>query len=480
MALCSFSSSLAMNSSTLVDNTFINEFLPSAPDNAVKVYLYGLALCSMPNKDDNSLNSMSTALNLSEEQIYDAYSYWQQMGLVQIIAKDPFEIKYLSSRESSGSSKIRTKAKYKDFNDLVQMILSGRMVSPIEYNEYYNLIENQHFEPEALIMIIKYCTTIKTPDIGYAYIIKVAKSFGDQGIKTVSALEEKLLEQERAGTEIKTILKALGLNREADLDERNMYLKWIDSFGFTHGVVLEVAKLQNKKGGMNKLDETLSKLYEQKLFTIDEIEAYSQEKEQMFTIAKKVCSTLGLYYQNLESVVEVYIKDWINKGYDEETLMLLSTYCFKQDIKTLSLMNEIVLKFYKLGIVSMNAINQYIAGVVTTDNTIKEILNVLGVVRRVNSSDRDFYKTWNEDWNFDHSIIALVAEKAKNTASPLRYMNKLLLNLNAKGIHDYDKAKTEISRVQVGTQESKKDFIERDYTKEELNALFDSLDDIEV
>ena len=138
------------------------------------------------------------------------------------------------------------------------------------------------------------------------------------------------------------------------------------------------------------------------------------------------------------------------------------------------------MKFYKLGIVSINAINQYIAGVVTTDNTIKELLNILGVVRRVNSSDRDFYKTWNEDWNFDYAVIALVAEKAKNTASPLRYMNKLLLELNTKGIHDAEKAKAELSRVQSGVQESKKDFTERDYTKEELNALFDSLDDIEV
>lgn len=480
MALCSYSSSLTMHSSTLVDNTFINEFLPSAPDNAVKVYIYGLALCSMPNVDDNSLDSMGTALHLSEDQIYEAYCYWQQMGLVQIIEKSPFEVKYLSTRENSGSNKLRAKAKYKDFNEQIQTILSGRMISPSEYNEYYYLIETQHFEPEALIMIIKYCTTIKTNDIGYAYIVKVAKSFGDQGIKTVAALEAKLLEQERSSIEIKNILKTLGLNRDADLDERNMYLKWVDSFGFTDGVIKEVAKLQNKKGGMNKLDETLSKLYEQKLFTIEEIEAYSKEKEQMYTIARKVSSTLGLYYQNLESVVEVYIKDWVNKGYDEETLTLLSTYCFKQDIKTLSLMNEIVLKLYKLGIVSIDAINQYIAGVVSTDNAIKEILNALGLVRRVNSSDRDFYKTWYEDWNFDNSIILLAAEKSKNASSPIRYMNRLLLDLNSKNIHDLAAAKEELQRAQIEPKENKKDFTEREYTKEELNALFDSLDDIEV
>ena len=342
MGLCRYSSSLAMESSTIIDNTFINEFLPLAPENAVKVYVYGLALCSNPSREDNSLDSMSVALSLSPEQIIDAYTHWQQLGLVQIVSQNPLEVKYLSVKESAGSNKLRVKAKYKDFNEQVQTILSGRMISPTEYNEYYHLIENQHFEPEALIMIIKYCTNIKSTDIGYAYIVKVARSFGNEGIKTAIALEAKLLEQERSSTEIKNILKTLGLNRDADLDERNLYLKWVNSFGFTHGVIKEVAKLQNKKGGMNKLDETLSKLYEQRLFTIEEIENYSKEKETLYSIAKKVSATLGLYYQNLESVVEVYIKDWVNKGYDEQTLTLISTYCFKQDIKTLSLMHEII------------------------------------------------------------------------------------------------------------------------------------------
>ena len=177
MALCRFSSNLAMESSTIIDNTFINEFLPSAPENAVKVYLYGLALCSNPNRDDNSLDSMCTALSLSEEKILEAYSHWQNLGLVQIINKEPFEVKYLSVRESAGSNKLRIKSKYKEFNDQIQSILCGRMISPTEYNEYYHLIENQHFEPEALVMIIKYCTSIKSTDIGSAYILKVAKSF---------------------------------------------------------------------------------------------------------------------------------------------------------------------------------------------------------------------------------------------------------------------------------------------------------------
>ncbi len=480
MALCSFSSALAMDSCTLVDNTFINEFLPLAPENAVKVYLYGLALCSLPNSEDNSMESICKVLSLSENQVLEAYGYWQSVGLVQIVAKTPLEVKYLSVKESAGSNKLRSKAKYKDFNDQIQSILSGRMISPVEFNEYYHLIENRHFEPEALVMIIKYCTVIKDNAINYPYILKVASSFDHEGIRTATALEAKLLEQEKSSAEIKAILKTLGLNRDADLDERNLYLKWVNNYGFTEGVIKEVAKLQNKKGGMNKLDETLTKLYQQKLFTMEEIENYSKEKDMLYKVAKKVTSTLGLYYQNLESVVEVYIKDWVNKGYDEQTLTLLSNYCFKQDIKSLSLMNEVVLKLYKLGIVSIEAINEYIQGIVKTDANIKELLQKLGIVRRVNSSDRDFYKTWTQDWNFDSSIINFVCEKSKNAGNPIRYMNKLLLELNAKNIHSLAKAEKELASASVDKSENKHGFEEREYTKEELNALFDSLDDIEV
>ena len=75
MGLCSFSTTLRNSSSTIIDNEFINEFLPGAPDGAVKVYLYGLYLCSNPQSDDNDISAMSTVLSLSADQIFEYFSY---------------------------------------------------------------------------------------------------------------------------------------------------------------------------------------------------------------------------------------------------------------------------------------------------------------------------------------------------------------------------------------------------------------------
>ena len=481
LALCSFSSKLAMDGYTVIDNTFLNEFLPQATGEDVKVYLYGLNLCANPNSDDNSLDTMCKVLCLSEDDVLKAFAYWQEMGLVQVVSTNPLDVRFLPVRARSGSSKIRNKEKYTDFNDQMQAVISGRMLTPTEYNEYYSLIESEHFEPEALVMIAKYCTTRKSSSIGYPYILAVARDFAGEGLKTTEAVEQKFIEYEQNSDEIKRVLLALGLKREADIDERNLYLKWTNSFGFINGTIVEVAKTLKKKGGFAKLDSLLSKYYEQKLFTISEISEFSERQEEMYEIAKTVSKNLGLYYQNLENVVDVYVADWANKGYDAETLVLISMYCFKQSIRSLDAMNTVVQKFYKLGLVSAESIEQYISSIIKLDEQIKLILEKVGLIRSVSSYDRDFYKTWINNWGFTHEQILQVSEAAKGKMNPISYLNKILSSLNEQNIKTEKDIEKYLKSVSAEKSKlDKPDFSTRNYSSEEMNALFDSLDDIEI
>ena len=479
MAFCSYSSSVINEGSTLVDNVFINEFMPQAPAEFVKVYLFGLALCSSPNQDYNTADSASAFLSVAEEDILSAYEYWQEMGIVQIICKRPLEVKYLPLKSRSGSSKIRTKGKYTEFNKQVQDIISGRMIKPIEFNEYYYLIESVHFEPEALIMIIKYCTMLKGENVGYAYISAVARSFASDNIKSTTAVEQKLLEQEKSTAEIKQVLDTLGLKRAADIEERNQYLKWTTKFGFNHSVIIEVAKNLKKNGGFGKLDTQLSKYYEQRLFTMQEIAEYSALRDQMFEIAKTISRNLGLYYQNLENVVETYVSEWLKKGYTGDTLELISHYCFRYSYRSLESMNDVVNKFYKLGLITVEAINQYTSGIVIADQSIKEVLEACNLLRSVTSSDRDFYKTWTTVWGFAQDAILCVAKKSVGTIGPISYMNKILSTLHSQNKHSASDVASYLAKTSTTATETNK--IEKhEYTKQELDALFDSLDDIEV
>ena len=483
MALCSYSSKLILDNYTVIDNTFLNEFLPQATGDDVKVYLYGLSLCANPNTEDNSLDTICKVLSLTEEQVQKSFDYWQSVGLVQVVSVSPYEVRFLPVRAHSGSVKIRNKEKYADFNTQMQEVISGRMITPTEYNEYYSLIEVYHFEPEAVVLIAKYCTSIKHNSIGYPYILAVARDFDKQGLKTFTAIENKFIEQEKSSAEIKQILTALGLKREADIEERNLYLKWTNNFGFTQGVIVAVAKSLKKRGGFSKLDELLSKYFEQKLFTMEEIMSFSEKRESMFELAKTVSKTLGLYYQNLENVVDTYIADWTNKGYDFDSLMFISHYCFKQSIRTLDGMNTIVQKFYKLGVVSLAAIDQYISSILKTDELIREILEKTGLVRSVSSLDREFYKTWTNNWNFSHEQILLAADVTKDKSNPMSYLNRVLATLNEEGKTETKAIKEHLKTIKPDGRKvsaKAKDTFERSYSNEELVAVFDSLDDVEL
>jgi len=477
VAFCSFSSSQTEDGYTLVDNNFISEFLPQAPSEFVKVYLYGLSLCSNANYDYNTADNTCAILQISEDELISALEYWQELSLVQIISKKPLEVKFLRVKTHSGSAKIRSKGKYADFNKQVQAIITGRMIKPIEYNEYYNIIESLHFDPDALVMIIKYCTILKGDNVGYPYILAVAKNFASENVKSTEAVEKRFLEQEKSTLELKQVLDSLGLKRNADMEERNNYLKWTNNFGFTHGVILEVAKTL-KTGGMHKLDELLTKYYEQHLFSMQEILEYSTAREEMFDIAKNVTRNLGLYYQNLENVVETYVSGWVNMGFNKETLLQISNFCFKNSFRSLESMHDTVQRFFKLGLVSADAINQYTNSLIETDKKIKEVLDSCGLVRNVNSADRSFYKIWTDSWHFDHETILLVSKKAFGKAGSIAYMNKILSNLASQNKHSLAETKAYLES-NPSEQQSQK-IISHDYSKEELDAMFDSLDDIEV
>lgn len=480
MAFCSFSSRLALDGYTVIDNAFFNEFLPNATGDDIKVYLYGLSLCNNPDESDNSLDTFCKVLSMTEDQVLNAFSYWQELGLVQIASTHPFEIKFFGVKHHSGSTKIRNKDKYSDFNIQMQSIISGRMITPNEFNEYYILIETYHIEPEALCLIAKYCTDIKSTSIGYPYILAVAKDFAREGIKTLETVEEKFVEHDKSTQEIKQVLKTLGIKREADIDERNLYLKWTNGFGFTHGVVLEIAKTLNKKGGFIKLNSLISKFYEQKLFTMEQILSFSAEQEHFYEIAKNVSRTLGLYYQSLDNVVDTYIISWNNLGFESNTLEYISNYCFKQSIRTLEGMNTIVQKFYKLGLISLQSIEQYIEKIIQTDQFIREILNSVNLVRGVSSFDRDYYKTWTENWNFSHDKILLVAEICKDKINPMAYLNKLLADFFASGtIIDKNSIKS-LKSTKPNTTKIQENYATHTYTKEQMTAVFDSLDDVEI
>ncbi len=480
MAFCKFSVDLIANNTTNVDNIFINNYLPYADAKFVKIYLYGLYKCQDSNSKDNTIENFANELRLKTEDIEQAYTYWQEQGLVQILNVIPFEVRYLPISDVLTNTKKYNAKKYESFNAQAQEILSGRMITPNEYREYYDVIERFHVEKDALLMIIKYCVDIKGDNVGYAYITTIAKDWANQKITTSKQVEEKLLEFENLRTGLENICKLMGYKKTTGLEERNLYRKWVEQ-GFDDEVLNYVAKKlkEKKKPNFSYMDNLLEQYFALKLFSQNEIELYEEEKKSATQIAKTVTRNLGLYIENLEPVVDNYIFNWLRLGFSENILQAISNYCFKTNTRTLEGMDRVLNKFHKMGILTEKALTEYFDEVLIQDKKIKTILESIGLSRNVNQYDRDKYKVWKEIWNMPEDVLEYACTLAVGKDQPMQYLSSIISTFHDKNICTLEDAKKSFEIV--NTKSVNSNFSTgRTYSKEEYNALYQSIEEIEI
>ena len=476
MTFCKFSPGYESKNKTLVDNAFINDFLPDAPDLCVKAYLLGLMKCGVD--ENNTIDFFVNALKVCEDDVVSLFRYWEDKGLVQILSTEPIEVRYLPISARVGSVKKFQVDKYLSFNIQAQEIMDKRLILPNDFAEFYYLIEKQHIQENALLEIMKYCVENKGFALSPKYVIAVAKDWIKDGILTVEQVEEKIKELGLVDDKMTLILSALGSKRKIQLEDKEMLNKWLNVFGFELNVILMVAKfMKNKKrkADIYSLDTLLTKYFEMRLMSFNEIENYENEKESLFQIAIDINKELGVYYEDLTNEIDTYIVAWVNMGFEREMLKMVADNCFKSSIRTLDGLNGILNKLFKLGIVNINSYLQYLNDNLAVDEKIKQVLIALNLTRNVNNMDRNFFNVWTREWMFEIDVILHAATLARDKSNAIHYLNKILSNWNAQGIKTLEKAKAQ----KVETTE-KTDFIHNEYTKEQIKSLISNLDEVEV
>ena len=430
MAFCYLDNEAEKEGFLLVDSLFVEHYLPYAGEVELKVYLYGLDLCRKTG-ENVSLGTFAEDLNLSESDVKDAFSYWEKQGLVRL-TDNPFTVKYLSVRSRFGLSRTFKKQKYTDFNRQVEEIFEGRTVQPQELLEYYTIIEDGHLEPDAMLMIIKYCLGYCNKDNPVRYIRKVANTWVDAGVRTVRDVEDRLLQEDAAAQEIRAVLAALGRTSAPDPTDRQLYVKWTTTLGFTSDAVLAAAKLAKKKGGMARLDEILEGLLKRGVYTAADIAAEAKRQEDMLDLAVRINNKLGLRYQDLGSIVELYISKWLGEGFSANGLLAIAERAFLSDVRTLGGMDKEVEEYFSLGYVSDDAVRTRIREIEKADTTLEKVLRAAGSPRRVRETDRTFYRNWLS-WGFDENAILEAAALAAGKPYALSYINQILSNWKREG-----------------------------------------------
>lgn len=470
------------NGVTLIDNAFIYSYMTEASGDAVKVYLYGLAASNR----DNTIEDIALEMGLDVVSITKIYDYWREQGLVRIISDSPFMVEYLPVGGGNRYLKKYKPEKYEEFNKDLQDLFPEQHLTPNKFLGFIDIIEEYKMQPNAMLLITKYCVNYKSGRVHTNYVLAVAKDWATSGILTVKDVDKRLKEIEVLSEVIREVFVALKLKSAPDISDKELYIKWTKSWGYDHESIVFVAGTV-KRGGMSKLDSTLDKYYRKGIFTLEAIKEQKKYIEKAHDTALAVLKNLGIYYENIEPVIDVYISAWFDKGFDSDAIILLAKYAFKRGIKSLETMDNIIGKFYKLGYINVKGINEYIGLMIEKDNRIKALIALTGSSRRVSEADRQFYDTWNSVWGFEQDMLECAARVAVGKAHPFQYMNATLSRWKNEGIDTVERAESAAASMVAASTTNKagkgvadKSFgTAREYSKEELEGVFGDPDDID-
>ena len=440
MSFCTFSKESNTSGKTIIDNLFITNYLIDAPENAVKVYLYGLYLCQNLNAVDD-VDSFAVNLNLTTSEVIDYFKFWDDFGILSIVSTTPFAVKYYPLNETGLKYRKFKPEKYADFTKAMQLVLSNRMISVSEFNEYFNLLESTSIKPEALIMIAKYCVDVKGDDIGVKYILATAKNFIADGITTPILVEKKLSDYNATTKEIYTLFNLMKINKKPEADEQNLYKKWTVDYGYGLEILEFIIKNQKVKN-FKKLDGIIEDLYSNKHFSEESISYHLKHKSELIDLTISIAKQLGERVEIFEPYVNNYVAVWTSKGYDADALNYIANRNFKKRKRTFEEMNETINTLYRLGLVTLTSITEYITQNAESEKFISLLLEKMGEHRNPNEWDKENLSTWRS-WNFTNELILEAGKRSAGKPNPIAYINSILSNWKSKNIYTLEDVERE-------------------------------------
>ncbi len=433
MAFCSFSKDTD-NTYTLVENKFITKYLTVADGFAVKVYLYGLYLCENTNTDF-SVASMAEVLKTTEQKIMEAFAFWQDFDLVEILCKEPFTVQYLPVRSAVGRPKKVRYEQYTDFNKELQRKMQkvGKFISSNEYVKYMHFLEENNIQPQASLLIAEYCINKQGETISPSYIFNKAKKLIRNGLTTYEQVEKELSSYNAQEGDLMAIFAAMSLFQNApDENDYALYKKWTETLGFTKDGILTAAK-RLKRGNMTTLDMNLDELAEKGKTETKEIEAYLSERDILANLTFRIGRKLGVKVHNPAPYIDEYVEKWYTYGFEETSLLDVALFCLKTARGDFDAMNGVLQSLFSDGIVSQDGVKDFLKAKNDELKLFTKIQDICGAIRK-NATNLSLIKTWR-DWKFSDGMILEAAKRSATSANPIPYMNKILSDWKRQEIY---------------------------------------------
>lgn len=342
---------------TLISNSFIQNHMPSANGNFVKIYLYLVMLCQHADTAGNSsIDALADCFECTESDILRALRYWQKEGLLSLeetadgklcgIGLLPFPEDSTDTEEASSSpapSAVSPKetpasaagetfcasqpvnlpqepqirhytldeiAEFQKNPDIQEMlfVVETYIRHPFSENDINTILfwhEDLHFSAELIVYLVEYC--VSKGHTNLRYLNKVALAWHEKKITSVEQAKSEAAVRSKA---YYAVMKAFGITGRNLIDsETAMIRKWTKEYAFDLSLIQEACARTISSTGQSSFsyaDSILTSWYNDKVHSLEDVKrldaTHQQKKKERAAVkANAAASPKKNNFNNFES-----------------------------------------------------------------------------------------------------------------------------------------------------------------------------------
>ena len=445
MGMFGFDEQYAMFDVTPLDNQFILEELPGAKGDYVKVYLYGLLNCYHPQAD-MTIENMCQELSMTEEEVMQAYRYWERRALVRRVSDHPPVWRYVSTKQRAlMHMEAPVDLAYADFAEALHAQFgSERRLEGKEISLAYEWVEDLHLPVDVVLMLVQHRIRTAGRNFSFKATQKLAVRLASENVRTAEDAEELFARDEQVDSNCRAILRRLGKRRNPSEEEMNLYIKWTQEWGYSFDAV-EAACAETTKGEPNfaYLDGILRGMKERNdgraMTSRAEVEKTRKASEARADLFKELMRTLNNPGVSItDGTLHVY--DDMRAMYPHEVIVLAGNECSRRSKNTLDDVMKLLDGWRKRGLRTLQEIEAYLAAVNEQDKLISSLFEMWGKNFGIKQSDRKLVEKWQKEYGYPEAMILICAAYAQHVDKPMPYLDKILSEFAKRGVRTPDEA----------------------------------------
>jgi len=428
MALCSFAENYLMLGVTPVENLFIQEYLPHASGDYVRVYLYGLMQCYHPS-EDMTLERTAHILDLPEKTVRDALAYWERQGLVRRISDKPLCYQYLNiaATMTSESPMDRAIYRHRDFNNRLQQIFGNRLLHPSEYSTACEWLEDMGLNEAVALMLVEDYVSRNGSKCQFKTLDRHITKLAEEGVTTEEKAFERIMQESDAWKLTQNILQRLSIHRKPTRDEVLLARKWLEEWKLSPNAVMAACAetINGRNPSMGYLDGILKR--NAGASSGAEMTRQLQDQRKIDNAIKAIHEALGMRNVSPMTEEQTNYRNYLEAGFEPEAIQLVARELGStvRDADTQTLHRQLT-KLMARNLLTYEDVHNHLEHRHALRDQAAQVFSICGIERKVTGADASLMEEWLTKANFP--LILFAAECARGKTLPTSYISKLLEN----------------------------------------------------